>query len=231
MKKKAECLGRGHSRACFSSRDRPGGWRLRRRGRPAPSPRQFSRRAVALARSHETQNARAHDVGQRQRRGGRLRVHPGERACPPASARRVCLSFDSAHRHRAPGPRCPRSNPARSLTLPTSPSRPSSPPWWTSTKSPPRWPTVRAQPPPHPPRLRPHRASAEPGLSADRRLPTNDPLTRASRSLASPPLTRIPPLPARSRLPLFVAQRLSPRASRRVSPGRRWRTSAAWATR
>ena len=223
MKKKAECLG---LELCFSSRDRPGGWRLRRRGRPAPSPRQFSRRAVALARSHETQNARAHDVGQRQRRGGRLRVHPGERACPPASARRVCLSFDSAHRHRAPGPRCPRSNPARSLTLPTSPSRPSSPPWWTSTKSPPRWPTVRAQPPP-PPGLRPHRASAEPGLSADRRLPTNDPLTRASRSLAppahshpprslaSPPLTRIPPSPL-ARAFLFSSRRGSRRVHRGV---------------
>ena len=213
MKKKAECLG---LELCFSSRVWPGGWRLRRRGRPAPSPRQFSRRAVALARSHETQNARAHDVGQRQRRGGRLRVHPGERACPPASARRVCLSFDSAHRHRAPGPRCPRSNPARSLTLPTSPSRPSSPPWWTSTKSPPRWPTVRAQPSPSPrPRLRPHRASAEPGLSADRRLPTNDPLTRASRSLASPPRTRIPPSPL-ARAFLFSSRRGSRRVHRGV---------------
>ena len=227
MKKKAACLGRGNSRACFSSRVRPGGWRLRRRGRPAPSPRQFSRRAVALARSHETQNARAHDVGQRQRRGGRLRVHPGERACPPASARRVCLSFDSAHRHRAPGPRCPRSNPARSLTLPTSPSRPSSPPWWTSTKSPPRWPTVRAQPspaPPPPPSTPRERgtgsfrgSSSSDERSAHSRLPLTrlPPLTRASRSLASPPLTRIPPSPL-ARAFLFSSRRGSRRVHRGV---------------
>ena len=228
MKKKAACLGRGNSRACFSSRVRPGGWRLRRRGRPAPSPRQFSRRAVALARSHETQNARAHDVGQRQRRGGRLRVHPGERACPPASARRVCLSFDSAHRHRAPGPRCPRSNPARSLTLPTSPSRPSSPPWWTSTKSPPRWPTGRAQPSPAPPPASVHTARARnrvfPRIVVFRRTirslapPAHShppPLTRASRSLASPPLTRIPPSPL-ARAFLFSSRRGSRRVHRGV---------------